>query len=94
MVQWYGGGVSHALTVWGTHFNDKGYADILYKTNSATTLKTAYGKPTGLMADEISYTVDNFVVMKSSTGDYSIRVYWISYYSTGEKAWQEYSNGK
>lgn len=94
MVQWYGGGVSHALTVWRAHFNDEGYADILYTTNSATTLKTASEKPSGLMADEISYTVDNFVVMKSSTGDYSIRVYWISYYTTGEKAWQEYSNGK
>lgn len=45
-------------------------------------------------ADEISYTVDNYVVMKSSTGEYSIKIYRISYYITGEEIWQEYFNGK
>lgn len=45
-------------------------------------------------SDEISYTEDNYVVMKSSTGEYSIKIYRISYYITGEEIWQEYFNGK
>lgn len=48
----------------------------------------------GCDKDEIGYTIDNNVVMKGSTGKYTLRVYWISCYTTGSDVQEEYFNGK
>ena len=48
----------------------------------------------GCDKDEIGYTIDNNVVMKGSTEKYTLRVYWISCYTTGSDVQEEYFNGK
>ncbi len=85
------GGAPHALTVWGAHFDDEGFADILYITNSATFITTRPPEqPAGIVKAVIGYTSNLETLMEGSTGKLSQRLYWITYYGLGQDKWEKY----
>ncbi|MGV4529960.1 IdeS/Mac family cysteine endopeptidase [Ornithobacterium rhinotracheale] len=88
-IQIAGGG--HAIVVWGAHFDEKGFVDALYYTNSNDTKSntTEDGRLIGLKRTKVTYKGDK-IYTDGSTGEPTIEVTEISSLSLGKQIWKEY----
>lgn len=83
---------SHEFTIWGAHFDDKGFIDKIYYSDSATPSgnNTAGNKDTGLSYIDIDYdNVTGRVNMKTRLGGL-IPVTSLTLFSDGAEQWKTY----
>lgn len=85
---------SHAITLWGAHFNSEGLIDKIYVSDSATAAgnNSPKGYETGLSVIEVVYDQTfGKVYMKTYLGG-QIPLTSVTLLSNGAKEWEEYFN--